>query len=123
MNFAFSLMKLNCKHLLLVGTVSFFGLSPASIAEFCTPNTRCTDYSRCYINNVAQSCAYGSGGATYGGVNFKHGIFEIEWISETRAKVTYGKRKEFKATARVSVKNGYRILSLSDGVVVEYPVN
>jgi len=103
------------------GVVSFLALPAVASAQLCEPMTRCTDFSRCYINKVAQPCAYGSGGAAHGGIIFKHGTFEIEWLSESRAKVTYGKRREFKANARISIENGFRVLRLSDGVVVKYP--
>jgi len=105
------------------GILAFLAFPAAALAQLCTPKTRCTDYSKCYINNVPQPCAYGSGGAAYGGIIFRHGIFEIEWLSESKAKVTYGKRREFKATANISVENGYRVLRLSDGVVVKYPAS
>ena len=105
------------------GLLAFLALPAAALAQLCTPNTRCTDYSKCYINNVPQPCAYGSGGATLGGIIFRDGTFEIEWLSESKAKVTYGKRREFKAIAQISVANGYRVLRLSDGVVVKYPVS
>ena len=105
------------------GIIAFLALPAAAIAQLCTPMTRCTDYSKCYINNVAQPCAYGSGGAAYGGIIFKHGTFDLEWISESRANVTYGKRGEFKAKARISIENGYRVLRLSDGVIVRYPAS
>lgn len=91
-------------------------------SQLCTPDTRCTDYTKCYINNKLQPCAYGSGGASNGGIIFRHGIFYVEWISESRAIVTYGKHKEFKANAKVSAENGYNVLRLSDGVVVMYPL-
>jgi len=57
------------------------------------------------------------------GIIFRHGDFEIEWQSDGKAKVTYGKRREFKATAIFSVENGYRVLRLSDGVIVKYPAS
>ena len=98
-------------------------LPVAAFDQLCQPTTRCTDYSKCYINNVPQPCAYGSGGAMYGGIIFKHGTFDIEWISQALARVAYGKRKEFKALAKVSVENGYRVLRLDDGVVVKYPAS
>jgi len=105
------------------GVLAFLALPAAAFAQLCTPNTRCIDYSKCYINNVPQPCAYGSGGAFLGGIIFRHGDFEIEWQSDGKAKVTYGKRREFKATAIFSVENGYRVLRLSDGVVVKYPAS
>lgn len=112
------------KHRILnAGAIVAMLLPVKALAQLCEYNTRCIDYSKCYINNVAQPCAYGSGGASYGGVIFRHGTFEIEWLSDTRANVTYGKRKEFKAVARVSTENGYRVLRLTDGVVVKYPAS
>jgi len=60
------------------------------------------------------------------GIIFRHGTFYIELQSDGIAKVTYGKRREFKATAIgsvESVENGYRVLRLSDGVVVKYPAS
>lgn len=54
---------------------------------------------------------------------FKHGIFEIEWISDTKANVIYGKRREFKASAKVSTENGYVVFRLSDGVTIRYPAS
>ena len=103
------------------GLLAFLALPAAAFAQLCTPNTRCTDYTKCSINNVVQPCAYGSGGAAYGGIIFRHGTFEVEWLFESRAKVAYGKRNEFKATATISVENGYRVFRLSDGVVLKYP--
>jgi len=116
-------MKLSQRMLLNTAILAIAAIPISAFAQLCTPNTRCTDYSKCYINNVAQPCAYGSGGATYGGIKFRHGIFEIEWLSETSAKVTYGKRQEFNATAKITVENGYRVLRLSDGMVVRYPAS
>jgi len=94
-----------------------------AFAQICTPQTRCTDYAKCFINGKAQPCAYGSSGASSGGIMFRHGTFYVDWISDTRAKVTYGKRQEFNATARVSESGGYKILKLSDGVTVKYPIS
>ena len=111
------------KRVFLASSLAVLALPAGAFAQLCTPNTRCTDYSKCYINNVAQPCAYGSGGASNGGIIFRHGIFEVEWISDIKANITYGKRNEFKATAKISVEHGYRVLRLSDGVVVRYPVS
>lgn len=104
-------------------TLLMLTLPSAAFAQLCTPGTRCVDYSKCYINNVMQPCAYGSGGAMSGGIIFRHGTFYVDWTSGTRAKVTYGKHQEFKTNAKISVENGYRVLALSDGVVVKYPIS
>jgi hypothetical protein len=104
-----------------IGLVTFLVIPPNALAELCNPKTRCRDYEKCFINGVQQPCAYGSGGARYGGIIFKHGIFNVEWLSETRAKVAYGKHKEFKTYAQIADKNGYRVFRLSDGVVIKLP--
>ena len=77
----------------------------------------------CFINQVKQPCAYGSGGAAYGGIIFNHGYFSVEWLSDRSAKVTYGKNQEFKSNAVVSIVNGFRVLRLSDGTTVRYPAS
>ena len=81
----------------VIGT-SLISTNPAAANSFryCMPGTRCTEYANCYINNVRQPCAYGSGGARLGSIIFDHGEFDIEWVSEDFAYVTYGKNKEFK---------------------------
>ena len=99
----------------------------ASVAEasfrYCVPGTRCVEYSVCFINNAQQPCAYGSGGAIYGGIIFDHGYFSVEWLSDQEATVTYGKNQEFKADAVISVENGFRVFRLSDGTTVRYPAS
>ena len=50
--------------------------------RYCEPATRCMEYSVCFINQVKQPCAYGSGGAAYGGIIFDHGYFFVEWLSD-----------------------------------------
>ena len=89
--------------------------------RYCEPATRCMEYSVCFINQVKQPCAYGSGGAAYGGIIFDHGYFFVEWLSDGRATVTYGKNQEFKSNAVISVENGFRVFRLDDGTTVRYP--
>ena len=71
-------------------STSFVVTTPAEANQFryCEPGTRCTEYSVCFINHVEQPCAYGSGGARYGGIIFDHGYFSVEWLSDRSAKVT-----------------------------------
>jgi hypothetical protein len=91
--------------------------------RYCVPGTRCVEYSACFINNVQQPCAYGSGGAIYGGIIFDHGYFSVEWLGDQTAKVTYGNNQEFKANAVISVENGFRVFRLDDGTTVRYPAS
>ena len=91
--------------------------------RYCEPGTRCTEYSVCFINQVKQPCAYGSGGAVYGGIIFDHGYFSVEWLSNQTGRVTYGKDQEFKSNAQISVENGFRVFRLSDGTTVKYPTS
>ena len=91
--------------------------------RYCEPGTRCTEYSACFINQVKQPCAYGSGGAVYGGIIFDHGYFSVEWLSNQTAKVTYGKNQEFNSSAEISVENGFRVFRLSDGTIIKYPAS
>ena len=90
--------------------------------RYCEPGTRCVEYSVCFINQVKQPCAYGSGGAIYGAIIFDHGYFSVEWLNNQSAKVTYGKNQEFNASADIYYKNGFRVLQLSDGTIVRYPL-
>ena len=98
-------------------------VSPANANQFryCEPGTRCREFTNCYINDVAQPCAYGSGGAKLGAIIFDHGEFDIEWINSDFAYVQYGRNKEFKVTATASRDNGYVVYRLSNGVIVKYP--
>ena len=106
-------------------STSFLTSAPVGANQFryCEPGTRCLEYSACFINQVKQPCAYGSGGAAYGGIIFDHGYFSVEWLSDRSAKVTYGKKQESKSYAVVSIENGFRVLRLSDGTTVKYPVS
>ena len=106
-------------------STSFVASAPVGANQFryCVPDTRCREYSVCFINQVKQPCAYGSGGAAYGGIIFDHGYFSVEWLSDRSAKVTYGKNQEFKSNAVVSIVNGFRVLRLSDGTTVRYPAS
>ena len=89
--------------------------------RYCEPATRCMEYPVCFINKVKQPCAYGSGGAIYGGIMFDHGYVSVEWLNDQSAKVTYGKNQEFKANAVISIENGFRVFRLSDGTTIRYP--
>lgn len=89
--------------------------------RYCEPGTRCVEFVTCFINAVKQPCAYGSGGATFGAVIFDHGYFDVEWLGDKLARVTYGKRREFRAAAKISREGDYTVLRLSDGVTVKYP--
>jgi len=104
-------------------STSFITSAPVRANQFryCEPATRCTEYYVCFINQVKQPCAYGSGGAAYGGIIFDHGYFSVEWLTDQTAEVTYGKNQEFTANAQISVENGFRVFRLSDGVTVKYP--
>ena len=101
----------------------FIAYAPVEANQFryCEPATRCMEYSVCFINQVKQPCAYGSGGATYGGIIFDHGYFFVEWLSDRSAKVTYGENQEFTSSAVISVENGFRVFQLNDGTTVRYP--
>ena len=118
------------KRLTPIAVVAAIGFStttmqPAKANQFryCVPGTRCTEYSICFINQVKQPCAYGSGGAIYGGIIFDHGYFSVEWLSDQTAKVTYGKNQEFKSNAVISVENDFRVFRLSDGTTIRYPAS
>ena len=118
------------KLITLFAATAVIGISTMPILQvkanqfrYCEPGTRCTEYSVCFINQVKQPCAYGSGGAIYGGIIFDHGYFSVEWLTDQTAKVTYGKNQEFKANAQISEENGFRVLRLSDGVTVKYPAS
>lgn len=89
--------------------------------RFCQPRTRCTDYEICYINQVAQPCAWGRGGANFSAIIFEHGIFYLDWLSEDNLEVTYGDRKQYKAKAIPRKEKGYIIYQLQDGVTVSHP--
>lgn len=106
-------------------STSFITSAPVGANQFryCEPDTRCIEYSVCFINQVKQPCAYGSGGAIYGGIIFDHGYFSVEWLSDRSAKVTYGKNQEFKSNAAISIENGFHVLRLSDGTTVRYPAS
>ena len=94
----------------------------ANSFRYCSPGTRCQEYTACYINDVRQPCAYGSGGARLGSIIFDHGEFDIEWVSKDFAHVTYGTKKEFKVKATITRGNGpYTTYQLSDGVTVKIP--
>ena len=92
-----------------------------SSSRFCQPRTRCTDYEICYINQVAQPCAWGRGGANFSAIIFEHGIFYLDWLSEDNLEVTYGDRKQYKAKAIPRKEKGYIIYQLQDGVTVSHP--
>ena len=92
-----------------------------SSSRFCQPRTRCTDYEACYINNIVQPCAWGRGGAALSAVFFEHGTFHLEWFSEDDIQVIYGDKKQYKASATLILKDGYRIFKLSDGVIFRLP--
>ena len=104
-------------------STSFIASAPAEANQFryCEPETRCIEYSVCFINQVKQPCAYGSGGAEYGAIIFDHCYFSVEWLSDRSAKVTYGKNQELKSNAVISVENGFRVFRLSDGTTIRYP--
>ena len=107
----------------IVGT-SIVAVNPASAFEFryCEPGTRCVEYKGCYINDVRQPCAYGSGGARNGGIIFDHGTFDIYWVTRDFVDVTYGKRKEYKVKGTVTRENGdFTVYRLSNGVTVKIP--
>ena len=91
--------------------------------RYCVPGTRCVEYSVCFINKIEQPCAYGSGGAIYGGIIFDHGYFSVEWLGDQAAEVTYGKNQEFSSNAVISIENGFRVFRLSDGTTVRYPIS
>ncbi|QFZ91232.2 hypothetical protein [Synechococcus elongatus] len=114
-------MKLFLLSLLSLGTLSFG--SPA-LAKICEPTTRCTDFKRCYINNVEQPCAYASNGARSGDIVFRHGFFRFSFldpVAKRRVQVTYGKNREFRTFGTWSTSNGYHVIRLDDGVVVRFP--
>ena len=92
-----------------------------SSLRFCQPRTRCTEYEICYINDIAQPCAWGRGGAALSAVFFEHGTFHLEWLSEDDIQVIYGDKKQYKASATLVLKDGYRIFKLSDGVTFRLP--
>ena len=92
-----------------------------SSSRFCQPRTRCTDYEACYINQVAQPCAWGRGGAALSAVFFEHGTFYLEWLSEDDIQVFYGDKKQYKTSATVDLKDGHRIYRLADGVTIRHP--
>ena len=92
-----------------------------SSSRFCQPRTRCTDYEICYINQVAQPCAWGRGGANFSAIIFEHGIFYLDWLSEDNLEVTYGDRKQYKTKAIPRKEKGYIIYQLQDGVTVSHP--
>ena len=97
---------------------------PAAANQFryCEPGTRCQEYSDCYINEVRQPCAYGSGGARLGAIIFDHGEFDVEWANNDFAYVTYGRNKEFRVKATVTREDGtHTVYQLSDGVTVKIP--
>ena len=118
------------KRTIVIAATTVIGISTTQILpvkanqfRYCEPGTRCTEYSVCFINQVKQPCAYGSGGAVYGGIIFDHGYFSVEWLGNKTAKVTYGKNQEFKSNARISVENGFRVFRLRDGTTVRYPAS
>ena len=92
-----------------------------SSLRFCQPRTRCTEYEICYINDIAQPCAWGRGGAALSAVFFEHGIFHLEWFSEDDIQVIYGDKKQYKASLTLVLKDGYRIFKLSGGVTFRHP--
>lgn len=90
--------------------------------DLCGGNTyRCELLKDCSINKIVKDCAYGSSGAAYGSLIFSHGRFYLEWQSEKRIKVTYGKKEEFTSWANVTRTKTHMILSLENGVVLKYP--
>lgn len=109
-------------NLVLIAGSTILPLSAhANQFRYCEPGTRCSEYIDCYINDISQPCAYGSGGARLGGLIFDHGVFYLEWIDAQHANVLYGKNKEFSAKASISIEHGYMVYRLSDGVVVKVP--
>ena len=109
-------------HAVLIAGSTVLSLSAhANQFRFCEPGTRCSEYSDCYINDIRQPCAYGSGGARLGGLIFDHGVFYLEWVDDQHADVRYGTNKEFSAKASISIEDGYMVYRLSDGVVVKVP--
>ena len=95
----------------------------ASSEGFCQPRSRCSDYEVCYINDIAQPCAWGRGGATRSAIIFEHGVFHLQWISQDDLEITYGDKNQYKTKAVPRRKNGYIIYELQDGVTVRHPWN
>ena len=92
-----------------------------SSLQFCQPRTRCTEYKACYINDISQPCAWGRSGVQYTAVIFRHGTFYVEWLSKNNIQVIYGDKKQYKASATLTLKDGYRVFKLSDGVTFRHP--